>query len=148
MTFSGVCTALRRSAGALSRADLHVVAGARMWPVYVEAVLSSLWSIVLVGGILIWLAAYSVGVYDFGTDPIPNFWGMVIAVLCVAQIFAGLWLDGRYDRRVRLYALWAPLYPLVYWLLSASAALRATLPGLLRRRGAGPIHPLALATAF
>ena len=105
----------------------------RMWPVYVEAVLSSIWSIVLVGGITVWLAAYSVGVYDFGTDPIPNFWGMVIAVLCIAQIFAGLWLDGRYDRRVRRYALWAPLYPLVYWLLSASAALRATLPGVLRR---------------
>jgi poly-beta-1,6-N-acetyl-D-glucosamine synthase len=105
----------------------------RMWPVYIEAVLSSVWSILLVGGIAVWLAAYAVGSYDFGTNPIPNFWGMLLAILCITQIACGLWLDGRYDRRARLYALWAPLHPLVYWLLSATVAMRATLPGVLRR---------------
>ena len=105
----------------------------RLWPVYIEATLSAAWSTLLVAGIALWLAAFTVGVYDFASNPIPNFWGMLIATVGLGQVLLGLWLDGRYDQGVRRYALWAPLYPLVYWLLSATVAMRATLPGVLRR---------------
>lgn len=51
----------------------------------------------------------------------------------LVQIFLGLWLDGRRDPTVRRYALWAPIYPIAYWLLQAVVTVQATLPGFLRR---------------
>jgi biofilm PGA synthesis N-glycosyltransferase PgaC len=105
----------------------------RLWPIYVEAVVSTLWSYLLVALIAVWALAYPAHVLDFGSNPIPNFWGMVIASVAVAQISCGLWLDGRYDRRVRRYGWWLPLYPLVYWAMTALVAVRATGGGLLRR---------------
>ncbi len=77
--------------------------------------------------------------YGFADDLIPNFWGLLIASVLVVQISIGLALDGRYDRSVRRYGLWIPLYPLAYWMLSAAAAVCGTLPGLLRARSTAPV---------
>lgn len=106
----------------------------RMWPVYMEAVISTIWSHLFVLFTIFWALAFSVGYSDqFGANPLPNFWGLLIATVCFAQIAIGLMLDGRYDKRVRRYLLWAPLYPLVYWILLSAAATRATLGGILRK---------------
>ena len=106
----------------------------RMWPVYGEAVLSSIWSVLFIVAVFVWILAYSTGVYDVGVKPIPNFWGMLMASVLTVQIACGLWLDGRYDPAVRRYLLWLPLYPLIYWGLNTMASARGTLPGFLRRR--------------
>jgi poly-beta-1,6-N-acetyl-D-glucosamine synthase len=105
----------------------------RLWPIYVEAVVSTLWSYLLVALVAFWALAYPAHVLDFGSNPIPNFWGMLIASVAVVQITCGLWLDGRYDRRVRRYGWWLPLYPVVYWAMTAIVAVRATGGGVLRR---------------
>jgi hypothetical protein len=39
---------------------------------------------------------------------------------------------------VRRYGLWLPWYPLAYWMLTAAAAVRGSIPGL-RARPAGPV---------
>ena len=111
----------------------------RMWPVWVEGLLSTFWSHLFFLAAAFWTLALATGVYGFGGNPIPNFWGLLIASVLVVQISIGLALDGRYDRTVRRYALWIPLYPLVYWMLSAAAAVRGTLPGLLRSRSTAPV---------
>ena len=105
----------------------------RLWPIYVEAVLSTLWSHVFIAMILLWSIAYPQHVLTFGANPIPNFWGMLIASVAIVQILCGLGLDGHYDGRVRRYAVWAPLYPLVYWVLTALVAVRATAGGVFKR---------------
>ena len=111
----------------------------RMWPVWIEGLLSTFWSHLFFLAAAFWTLALATGVYGFGGNPIPNFWGLLIASVLVVQISIGLALDGRYDRSVRRYALWIPLYPLVYWMLSAAAAVRGTLPGLLRSRSTAPV---------
>jgi len=111
----------------------------RMWPVWVEGLLSTFWSHLFFLAAAFWTLALATGVYGFGGNPIPNFWGLLIASVLVVQISIGLALDGRYDRSVRRYALWIPLYPLLYWMLSAAAAVRGTLPGLLRTRSTTPV---------
>ena len=105
----------------------------RLWPVYIEALLSGLWSHLFLLMVALGAAAYPLGVYDFGANPIPNFWGMLIASIAVVQIFCGLWMDGRYDPFVRRSALWLPLYPLLYWMLTALVAVSATASGVLRK---------------
>jgi biofilm PGA synthesis N-glycosyltransferase PgaC len=110
----------------------------RMWPVYIEAILSTLWSHLYFVAAAFWALALVVGVYGFGGNPIPNFWGLLIASMLVAQISIGLALDGRYDPAVRRYALWIPWYPLVYWMLTAAAAVRASVGGMLMNPS-GPV---------
>ncbi|WP_205697278.1 glycosyltransferase [Conexibacter sp. SYSU D00693] len=112
----------------------------RLWPVYVEAVLSSVWALSFVVAVVVWLPAYAWGAYTLGANPVPNFWGMVLASVLVVQIALGMWLDGRYDPGVRRYALWMPIYPLVYWVLMAAASARSTIPGFLRRPDGGPVR--------
>jgi biofilm PGA synthesis N-glycosyltransferase PgaC len=105
----------------------------RLWPVYLEAIASAVWSYLFVALVSLWLIAYPAHVLNFGANPIPNFWGMLIASIAIIQTSFGIWLDGRYDRRVRRYLWWAPLYPLIYWVLTALVAVRSTGGGILRR---------------
>jgi biofilm PGA synthesis N-glycosyltransferase PgaC len=104
----------------------------RMWPVWIEGFLSTVWSHLFFVAAAFWTVALATGVYGFGGNPIPNFWGLLIASILVVQITIGLTLDGRYDPSVRRYALWIPWYPIAYWILTAAAAVRATAGGLLR----------------
>ena len=54
-----------------------------------------------------------------GASPIPNFWGMLIATVCVCQLITGVVLDRQYDHRLPRYFVTAVFYPLVYWILMA-----------------------------
>jgi poly-beta-1,6-N-acetyl-D-glucosamine synthase len=105
----------------------------RLWPVYLEATASALWSYLFVALVGLWLVAYPAHALNFGANPIPNFWGMLIASIAILQTLFGIWLDGRYDPRVRRYLWWAPLYPLIYWVLTALVAVRSTASGIVQR---------------
>jgi biofilm PGA synthesis N-glycosyltransferase PgaC len=130
----GLAQVLRENAGILGDVRTR-----RMWPVWIEGLLSTFWSHLFFLAAIFWTFALAAGVYGFGGDPIPNFWGLLMASILVVQISIGLSLDGRYDSSVRRYAFWIPIYPLAYWMLSAAAAVRGTLPGLLRAPSAVPV---------
>jgi len=111
----------------------------RMWPVFGEAVLSVLWAFVAVGMFTVWGLSYAVGLEPLGSNPVPNFWGMVIATIALTQLAVGLWLDSRYNRGVGRFYLWAPMYPLFYWGVMLLITIAAT-PGALVGRRAKTSH--------
>jgi biofilm PGA synthesis N-glycosyltransferase PgaC len=100
----------------------------RLAVVWLEAVASAFWAHLLVLLTALWLVAPAVG-----ANPLIGYWGIVIALVGLAQALVGIWLDRRYDERIWRSLLWLPLYPLVYWALLSAAAVRGTLPGALRR---------------
>ncbi len=63
--------------------------------------------------------SYALGFPPIGASPIPNFWGMLIATVCLLQLFTGVILDRSYDRLLKKYFIVAVFYPLVYWILMA-----------------------------
>jgi len=91
----------------------------RFWPVLIEACLSVGWAYSYVFLSLIWITSYAVGYPPVGASPIPNFWGMLIATLCLLQLLTGVVLDRGYDQKLPRYYLMAIFYPLVYWILMA-----------------------------
>ncbi len=91
----------------------------RLWPVLAEAVLSVGWAYTYVLLTSIWTISYLVGYPPVGASPIPNFWGMMIASVCLLQLLTGVLLDRKYDRGLGRYYLVAVFYPLVYWILMA-----------------------------
>lgn len=111
----------------------------RMWPMFIESSLSTLWALCFVVLTTIWILSWAIGVPPVGASPIPNLWGMTIGTMCVLQLGVGAWIDRRYDRsivRMVPYAVW---YPIIYWMLLALAAV-ASIPWLFRRPQSGPVR--------
>ena len=124
----GLGQVLRRHGRILFRWKNH-----RQWPVVYEAMLSMLWSACFVSLTSLWMTSYAMGIPPVGADPIPNFWGMVIATTCIVQLSTGVVLDRRYDRSIAPYAAFTVLYPLIYWALMSTIAVLYTPVGLIRR---------------
>jgi len=91
----------------------------RFWPVLLEANLSVFWAYTYVFLSMVWLVSYALGYPPVGASPIPNFWGMLIATVCVLQLITGVLLDRHYDRTLPRYFVTAVFYPLIYWILMA-----------------------------
>ena len=128
----GLAQVLRRHATATVRWKSR-----RMWPVFGEATLSILWAYCFVFLTAFWIVSYSIGVPPVGASPIPNWWGMMIGTMCLAQLLTGALLDARYDRNIlRSYPV-AVLYPVVYWMLMSVITALATPAGLIHRRKVG-----------
>jgi poly-beta-1,6-N-acetyl-D-glucosamine synthase len=110
----------------------------RFWPVVAESIASIAWGFSFVALTALWIVSYLVGYPPIGGSPIPNWWGMLMATVCLGQLLTGVLLDRRYDLRLaRSYAM-AILYPLIYWMFLALVTVRASPEGLLRtpeRRG-------------
>ena len=107
----------------------------RLWPVFIEAILSVLWAYLAVGMIGFWALSYAAGLKPLGANPVPNFWGMVIATVALAQLGVGIWLDRHYNRGVGRFYLWAAMYPLFYWMVMLVVTVTATPAALLRPAG-------------
>ncbi len=89
----------------------------RMWPVYVESVLSVVWAVCFVALTLLWGVSFSLGHTPIGANPLPNIWGMLIATFCLLQLLVGAMMDRKYDPHVMKYYPYAVFYPIIYWML-------------------------------
>jgi biofilm PGA synthesis N-glycosyltransferase PgaC len=102
----------------------------RFWPVLIEANLSVIWAYTYVFLSIIWLVSYAVGYPPRGASPIPSFWGMMIATMCLVQLLTGVVLDRAYDQVLKKYFIVAVFYPLVYWILMAVITVTTAPVGL------------------
>ncbi|HKA23901.1 MAG TPA: glycosyltransferase family 2 protein [Candidatus Eisenbacteria bacterium] len=100
----------------------------RLWPVYLETALSTLWACAFAGLTLFWLTSYALGVPPVGASPLPNWWAMMIATLSLSQILTGLVLESRYDRSVLSSLPMAIAYPLLWVVQSFAIALSTLTP--------------------
>jgi poly-beta-1,6-N-acetyl-D-glucosamine synthase len=87
-----------------------------------------------------WTVFFAVGYPPVGASPIPNWWGMLIGTMCLAQLLTGVLLDRRYDRRIPLYYFTAIFYPLLYWILMAVVTTISTPGAILRSATRGPVR--------
>src|SRR4051795_12328171 len=110
--------------------------GRRLWPVFAEAVCSVAWAYTTLGLPAFWAVSSAAGPEPLGASPVPNFWGMVIATLALAQLGVGIWLDRRYNRGVGRFYLWAAMYPMFYWGLMLVVTVVSTPRALFGRRQA------------
>lgn len=111
----------------------------RMWPIFIESSLSVLWALCFVSLTTIWIISYAMGLPPIGASPIPNLWGMIIATMCLIQLFVGAWMERRYDREVLNFYPYAIYYPIVYWMFSSICSVIA-LPRLFWTPQANPVR--------
>jgi len=127
---TGLVQVLRRHRGILGSWRSR-----RQWPVVLEAALSIAWAHAFVALVAFWALCLLAGTPPVGASPFPNGWGMLIATVALLQIGVGVRLDYRYDTSVGRSFLFAPLYPLIYWVLMALITVRSTVPALVARQG-------------
>jgi poly-beta-1,6-N-acetyl-D-glucosamine synthase len=103
----------------------------RVWLIGIESVASLLWVIGLLCSLV--LAVLNVafgkplGYFDFGLA-----WGIAISVIATLQLVVALALRYQYDRWDVRSLLVGAVYPPLFWLVSASAALDQQIGALLR----------------
>lgn len=107
----------------------------RLWPLVLEGIASLVWIILVVGSYA--LVVVIVVFTDVGIPSAPGLtllfaWGIAVAVVATVQLSFALALDFPYDRLAVLAFLLGPLYPLAWWMITATAALRAQVPAGIR----------------
>ncbi len=103
----------------------------RMWMLGFEGVASLVWvfalGLSLVFAVLGALLGESENVFGFALA-----WGVAIAAIATVQVIFALTLEHGYDRSIFRALLVGALYPLAYWVISATAALHSEIVSLLR----------------
>jgi biofilm PGA synthesis N-glycosyltransferase PgaC len=103
----------------------------RMWLISLESLASVVWVVALFASFALTVAnvfmGHSLGLFGFGFA-----WGVAICVVATAQLLVALGLRYHYDRWGMRSLLVGAVYPLAYWLISATAALHDQLTALFR----------------
>jgi biofilm PGA synthesis N-glycosyltransferase PgaC len=113
--------------------------GRRMWPVFVELIVSTAWCYAVLLVLLAWILTQLMPAWmPAGLQVatlLPGWSGSLLAVVCLLQFLTGLTLDRRYEgARLIRQLFWAIWYPAVYWVIAAGTSVVA-LPIALSRRG-------------
>jgi hypothetical protein len=106
------------------------------WPVFpivFEALLAIIWCHLLVVMTGLWIVAWINGISTIGNSLILGSWGVMAVGVALVQIFWGMHLDSIYDKRIKDLWVLAPVYPLLYWMMSASVVVITTIPTLLTK---------------
>ena len=101
----------------------------RMWLVSLESVASLIWVVTLAASLVIAFlgSPFASGLVGFGMA-----WGIAVSVVAMIQLIVAMQVDYAHDKLVLRAFLLGPVYPLLYWLISATAALREQVIALVR----------------
>ncbi|MDQ6997797.1 MAG: poly-beta-1,6-N-acetyl-D-glucosamine synthase [Mariprofundus sp.] len=110
----------------------------RLWPVYIEYVVSTLWAYCFWLVIALWMIQGAINVYEPITflAPAPPLWaGSLLAMVCLMMFTVSLAMESRYDKTLLKNLVWIIWYPFIYWLISATTIVVAVPKVLLRKKG-------------
>lgn len=101
----------------------------QMWLLSVEAIASLVWCLGLVVSLVLALLnvlnGENLGFFAFGLS-----WGVAISVVATVQMLVAVWLRFHYDHWGPRSLLVGSIYPAVFWIASAVAALHSELPAV------------------
>ena len=110
----------------------------RLWPVYLEYVMSVIWAYSFWGLVVLWgLKVIFHNSLPFAAlAPVPPAWtGSILALTCLLQFFISIYLDNKYDKKALKYLFWVIWYPFMYWMISSITLLFATPKALFKKKG-------------
>jgi biofilm PGA synthesis N-glycosyltransferase PgaC len=113
----------------------------RMWPLYLEYLVSVVWCYAFAATVLLW-AIHRVVELPPGLavrSVVPGWTGIVVATACLLQLGVGLAVDRRYDRGLGRLAVWLLWYPAIFWLVNCAVTVVAVPKALLKDRTASAV---------
>lgn len=108
----------------------------RMWPIYFELVVSTIWANVIAAVFLLWLIGLVVDLppYLHINSFAPGWNGVLLAMTCLLQFSVSLFIDSRYEPKIRRYYFWMIWYPMLFWMISATTTIFGLPTALLKDR--------------
>jgi poly-beta-1,6-N-acetyl-D-glucosamine synthase len=106
------------------------------WPTYpilFEAFLAIIWCHLLVFMTIVWFISLFHEHVEIGNSVLIGSWGSMAIAIAIGQIYWGMHLDSRYDKRIKDLFILAPIYPIIYWMLSAFVVTLTTIPTLISK---------------
>ncbi len=102
----------------------------RLFPIYLEQVMSILWSIC-------WLLMLLIILFHLFTDgnyiQMPYIYkSLFLSMICLIQFFVAMFLDRKYDPCLLKHSISAIWYPFLYWYINALLVIKS-LPTLFRK---------------
>lgn len=97
----------------------------RFWPVYIEYVLSGLWSYAFVITLIIVIIAQFIPIIDVEFNWMAGWLGCLLTLMCLIQFTIAFFIDSIHEEGLYknlFYIIW---YAVFYWLLSAFAVFIA-----------------------
>lgn len=120
--------------------SLFSPAGARMWPIWLNWLVSTIWAY----AILAMLLVYAMGGLHLrpfldmeGFGFIPGQAGSLLALNYLLQALVAAGLDRKYEHGIMRTLFWVVWYPLVFWVLQASTAAVGLPRAIFRRNARG-----------
>jgi biofilm PGA synthesis N-glycosyltransferase PgaC len=110
-----------------------------MWPLYVESVVSIVWSFLILATLLLLPLEF---VYETRREQLadlsPSWTSMLLSVTCLVQFAVSLFIDSHYERRVGNTArhyYWMIWYPIVYWMINVATTVNGFFVAVRKKRG-------------
>ena len=116
---------LHRHLRAVSRWRLH-----RMWLLSLESLASLIWVVSMTATLVLGVLAAIIGGGPHELFGLGIAWGVAISVVATVQLATALALGFTYDRWALRSFLVGAVYPLLFWTIAATAALRSQLAAL------------------
>lgn len=109
----------------------------RMWPLFLEYALSTLWAFAYAITILLFIVNYFAplppNLMVHSLFP-PQFTGLLLGAMCLLQFIVSLFVERRYERKVASSLFWVIWFPMVYWMLGLFTTLVAFPKVMLKRK--------------
>jgi poly-beta-1,6-N-acetyl-D-glucosamine synthase len=104
----------------------------RLWVIYIDIMLSYIWSILFISGSLIWiLSSFFYINNSFVVNPLPTV-SSILIIICVIQFGIAITLNRKYDPEIKSYFYLIPWYPFFYFIVGALSVSRTSLKGLFK----------------
>ncbi len=128
----GVEVACQHARGLLRWQQRH------MWPVFLEFVISVVWSytILFLGLSLLISQIMDAPALPQWSDWLPSRAGALIGVTCLLQFAVSLVIDSRYEKGLSRFYFWIIWYPVAYWLINVLTTIVAVPKFLFKPRQA------------
>lgn len=107
----------------------------RMWLVYLEYITSVFWALAMGFSLVLALLNLFVSLPPhWRVDIMPSWYGVAIGSTCLLQVFVGMLLDRRYDKKAFRHYFWMIWYPILYWMLNMCTTIWAIPKTIARSR--------------
>jgi biofilm PGA synthesis N-glycosyltransferase PgaC len=106
-------------------------------PVYINYLLSVLWSYVMVATLaasVLWLLGIDTSAFLPQFSLIPQWWGLALAVTYLLQALVSQALESRYENGILRTLFWMIWYPLAFWMITTLTTVVALPRALMRPR--------------
>ncbi len=104
----------------------------RLLMIWLNFFVSGVWAYCMLASLLLWTGFTLAGLPNPFADPVPDWWGTVLACTYLLQACVGLLLDRRYERGALRFLVWVVWYPLAFWIIQTLSAVTGIIRALTR----------------